>query len=176
MWPGRTTLAHDARVICSAARGQPPMCTSQRVSRGFHRLAVFLAVIPSLALPTAISAQADEEKAQFARLMYSAFQCATFAELAEKPEESARLSGVGIQAGHVFLEALQTGKISKDELHSKVPVGVLLDLGGPSIDFVIGRISAHAGDAAFDKIVKENEAMTLETKDLLPARRRTARK
>src|SRR5262245_38940278 len=97
------------------------MSTSQRVNRGFHR-PVFLAVIRfGFVLSLITSAQADEQKAQLARLMYSAFM---FASLAERKEESVRLANVGVDAGHAFFEALQNGKISKEEMNSTVPLSV----------------------------------------------------
>jgi hypothetical protein len=111
----------------------------------------------------AIPAQADEEKARQGQLMLSAFECATFAQLAKKGEENKRLFNIGIQAGRNFLEALQNGKISEAEMNSTVPVGVSHYLWGPepSIDFVIGRIYEGAEFDAHDRVNKNNESKNM---------------
>jgi hypothetical protein len=109
---------------------------------------------------------ADEDKARLGRTMWTAFACATFAELSERKEEQDRLFQTGLKAGREFIEALQNGKISNEEVDSKVPVGVIWLLAGPSIDFIIGRVYSGAEEDAYDSIVKKDASgLPLDIKD-----------
>jgi hypothetical protein len=92
-----------------------------------------------------------------ARIMWSAFQCGIFAEMAGDTQEQQRLFLVGIKAGRQFIAAIQRGQISSDALNTEVPIGVLMLLGGPSVDFMIGRIAESATKDAFDAIVSKDE-------------------
>ena len=59
---------------------------------------------------------ADEkafEKALLGHIMWSAFQCSTYAELSDYKSEQERLRLVGLNAGRTFLEALKAGQISE---------------------------------------------------------------
>ena len=97
---------------------------------------------------------AADEKALLGRIMWSAFQCSAFAELAENKNEQERLYLVGLNAGRTFLEAMKAGQISEQAVKAEVPINVLQRLEGPSNEFVIGKIHAAATGHAYDEIVK----------------------
>ncbi len=96
---------------------------------------------------------AADEKALLGRIMWSAFQCSAFAELAENKNEQERLYLVGLNAGRTFLEAMKAGQISEQAVKDEVPINVLQRLEGPSNEFVIGKIYAAATGYANDEIV-----------------------
>jgi hypothetical protein len=119
---------------------------------------IFLLSFPSLASPN------DEvEKARLGRVMWSAFQCFTFADISKNEKERTRLFQVGLKAGRGFLEALNSGQISEKTVREEVPIGVTIMLQGPSIDFILGRIFEGAMSDAYDYIVKQANGMPLET-------------
>lgn len=88
-----------------------------------------------------------------ARLMWSAFACATFADMYGDKDEFQRLSGLGYEAGRAFLEDLQNKTATEKEI-AEAPIGVRMRMGGPSHDFIVGRIFEASMDDAFDFIVK----------------------
>ncbi len=75
----------------------------------------------------------------------------------EKKVDQERLFKVGYDAGKRLLTALQKGEISKEDVESEIPVGVLLTLGGPTNEFILGRIFAWAQDHAFSAVVERDE-------------------
>jgi hypothetical protein len=105
---------------------------------------------------------ADEkafEKALLGNIMWSAFQCSTYAELSENlisenKNEQQRLYLVGLNAGRAFLEAMKAGQISEQALREAVPINVLQRLEGPSNEVIIDKIYAAATGYARDYIVK----------------------
>lgn len=72
-------------------------------------------------------------------------------------ENSERLFKIAYDSGKQFLSALEAGKISYKFAQSNIPIGVGMMLGGPTHDFMIGRIFESATDGAFDRVIKENE-------------------
>jgi hypothetical protein len=138
------------------------MSAAQRVSRGFHRLGAGISTSAlSLALLLSVgSAKSDDAMGHLGQVAWSAFQCATFAAMAKREVASQRLFDVGLKAGRDFIEAVENGKVSDEELNSIVPTGVtmLLSEGGPSTDFLLGRIYSAAQESAYDKIVKQDAA------------------
>src|SRR5215831_5133942 len=110
------------------------------------------------------------EKAQLALLMFSAFQCGTYAAMSDNEKEKARLFEVGIKAGREFLDDVNHGQIPDEP--GVVPEAVmtllrytaynltsdkeLAELGGkpkkvegPSNDFVLGRIFEFSTSSAY---------------------------
>jgi len=75
-----------------------------------------------------------------------------------KKEEAERLFNVAIRAGRQFLEALTKGRFSQAEMSTHVPIGIHIRLGGPSVDFVLGRIYEDATSSAYDKIVNKDDS------------------
>ena len=114
--------------------------------------------LPLLALAIASGqsqAQPTDQSPDSGRLMWAAFVCSTYAELSHDQPEQERLFAVGYAAGRRLLDEWAT---LPEETRSKVPVGVLLRLGGPSVEFIIGRIFEGAADDAFDKVVKTDSS------------------
>jgi hypothetical protein len=104
---------------------------------------------------------ADDEKvrARWRRVLWSAFQCATFAEMSGDGKEQERLFEVGFKAGRQFVEAVNNRRISPDAVRSEVPIGVTMLLAGPSTDFIIGRIFENAVRDAYNEIAKKDGAL-----------------
>ena len=107
---------------------------------------------------------AADEKALLGRIMWSAFQCSAYAELAENKNEQERLYLVGLNAGRTFLEAMKAGQISEQAAKAEVPINVLQRLEGPSNEFVIGKIHAAATGHAHDEIAKKKRGIWAPTK------------
>lgn len=109
-----------------------------------------------------ITAYASETKPNLGRLMWSAFECATYAELAGTKElagnknEQARLFQLGYSAGEKFLAGIKNGTITKTET-ADAPWAVVMLLGGPTSDFMIGRIYQSASDDAFEAVVEKDD-------------------
>jgi hypothetical protein len=49
------------------------------------------------------------------------------------------------------MKAVRSSKISNQDLRSRVPMIVLMSLGGPTDDFVLGRVFEHAAEDAVNK-------------------------
>jgi hypothetical protein len=108
---------------------------------------------------------AGAQSVQDARVMWSAFQCATFAEMSGDTKEQERLFTIGLKAGRQFVEALQNRQISPEAVNSEAPMIVIMLLAGPSVDFIIGRIFESAMNDAFDDVVKRKNGMELPVAD-----------
>jgi hypothetical protein len=115
-----------------------------------------------IALTNVSAAQGAVEKARQARTMWSAFQCGIYAEMSGEREEQARLFDVGIKAGRDFIDAINKKQIPPDVAEREVPIGVNLVFGGPTPDFIIGRIFESASKDAFDSIVTKDNGIALE--------------
>lgn len=110
---------------------------------------VFLLVSAHTAYP-----QADIEKSQLGRIVWSAFQCATYAEMSGDVAEQSRLFEVGLRSGRKFIDAVKNKQITPEIMTREVPIGVTMLLQGPTPDFILGRIFENAMHDAFDEIVK----------------------
>jgi hypothetical protein len=108
---------------------------------------------------------AAAQNARDGRVMWSAFQCATFAEMSGDKKENERLFGIGLKAGRQFVEAVKNGQLSPEAVSSEVPIGVTMYLAGPSVDFIIGRIFENAMGDAYDDVVKRKNGTLLPTTD-----------
>ena len=102
-------------------------------------------------------ARAAETKVNPGRVAWSAFECSTYAELSNDTREQSRLFQVGYTAGKKFVDGVQL-KTIPNEVIQEAPVGLLLSLGGPSTDFMLGRIFSAATGDAFDAVVKEDDS------------------
>jgi hypothetical protein len=123
-----------------------------------QRSVTFVLVLALLFSP--VPSKAAEEKARLGRVVWSAFQCAAFAEMSGKKREHERLFEVAVKTGREFLEALKSGQISREAVNSEVPIGITIYLAGPSTDFILGRIFEAATGEAFDEIVKQDDDQT----------------
>lgn len=103
--------------------------------------------------------KAVDETALLGRVMWSAFGCSKYAELADDKDEKERLYLVGLNAGRTFLDAMKAGQISKQAADNAVPINVLQRLEGPSNEAVIGKIHAAATGSAHDEIVKSRTSI-----------------
>lgn len=98
-----------------------------------------------------------EGKPNLARVMWSAFSCATYAEMSGNKHDQARLFEVGYKAGRTFVDGVRNKTIPDTEAKD-APIGVLMLMSGPTTDFVIGRIFEAAMGDAYDEVVKEDSA------------------
>jgi hypothetical protein len=101
------------------------------------------------------AAQAQTKKPNLGLVMWSACSCATYAELSGNEPEQKRLFNIGYTAGRKFLDGIKDQTITEAD-RREAPIGVLIRLGGPSIDFMLGRIFEGANEDAFDHVVKED--------------------
>ena len=119
-----------------------------------HVFFIFLLLAVQVLLVEAASA---ENKPNLARVMWSAFSCAAYAEMSGDKHEQERLFNVGYSAGKAFVDGVKNKTITEAET-KEAPIGVLMLMGGPSTDFIIGRIFEGATADAYDKVVKEDSA------------------
>ena len=100
--------------------------------------------------------------------MWEAFTCATYAEVVEDGDEQKRLFVIGLDVGREFVDKVKSGGFEENAA-DKTPVAVLLRLGGPTTDFVVGRIYEGAAEYAHDKVTKGDNAAvfdpTLQTEE-----------
>jgi hypothetical protein len=76
--------------------------------------------------------------------LWAAFECGALAEAAGKIEESSRLYKMGYDQGKTLLDALRAGKVD-EQARRELPIAVVLMLdGGPTVDFILGRIFESA--------------------------------
>lgn len=97
------------------------------------------------------------DKANDARIMWSAFSCAVYAEISGNNKEHERLFEVGYKAGKAFVDGVRNKTIAEAEV-KEAPVGVLWHMGGPTTDFVVGRVFEAASEDAYDEVVKEDSS------------------
>lgn len=103
-------------------------------------------------------AQEAAAEARDARVMLTAFSCFQLAQMTGQHDTSIKEAHfqAGYDAGKRFLIALQGGQINDEDLQVEVPVGIALNLSGPSHDFIIGRIFEVSTSLTFDNVVKKD--------------------
>ena len=117
-------------------------------------------LLAAAALAACVTAShAADEQALLGHVMWSAFECSAYAELAEEKTEQERLYLVGLNAGRTFVEAMKAGQIPEQAVNHYVPISVLQRLKGPSNDIVIGKILAAATGSARDEVVKSSSGI-----------------
>jgi hypothetical protein len=117
-----------------------------------------LLIAPVLAiglLPGTATASVEDTKA--ARVMWTAFECGKYAQLAGKEDRSVSLYESGVEAGRRFYGALEAGTITEEELAEHAPFVLNSLAAGPSIDFIVGRVFQYAVVAASDDVSKEDQ-------------------
>jgi hypothetical protein len=114
-------------------------------------------------------ANSAEKQVRLGQVMWSAFECFTYALASEKPEEADRLFVVGLKAGRDFMDAVKSGNVSKEELFSDVPSGVSdrLAEGGPSNDFIIGRMYEAANAWAIKTLSESKASLDKEVRTMI---------
>jgi hypothetical protein len=103
------------------------------------------------------SLSAASSGADAGRVLWTAFMCGEYANLANKPEEATRLFELGYSTGKKFLEAVRNKTVPDAEIRAKVPIGVTLEMSGPTDEFILGRIYSVATTMAYDVIVKHDK-------------------
>lgn len=114
----------------------------------------FLVLITKTLLVEVASA---DNKPNLARVMWSAFSCAAYAEISGNKQEQERLFKVGFDTGRTFVGGVKNKTITETEAKD-APIGVLMLMSGPTTDFIIGRIFEAATENSYDKVVKEDSA------------------
>lgn len=117
---------------------------------------IFLSAVSSASAQTAV------EKAKLARIMWSAFQCGTYAEMSGNSKEQSRLFDLAVKSGREFLDAVMNKQIPSEIVAQEAPIGVTMLLQGPSADFIVGRIFENAMRDAYDDIVKKQNGLILD--------------
>ena len=105
---------------------------------------------------------ASVEDAKAARVMWTAFECGTYARMSGEQERMGALFEVGMAAGRKFYAAVEAGTITDDQQRQHVPLFVSLLSAGPSVDFILGRVFQFASDYASDEVTtKDNSGLPL---------------
>ena len=115
-----------------------------------------------LVLLTASVATASPEKAQLARLMWSAFKCGTYAEISGQRDDQVRFFQLALKAGREFIDALKAKEITEQEYQDNVPLSITPSLrgGDSNTDVVLGRIFQSITNEAFEDVAGlENDLM-----------------
>jgi hypothetical protein len=125
------------------------------------KLASTLILVSTLLATSVLNAAEStpsKELAARGRRVWAIFECCALASVAEEKDLRERLFQYGYSEGRAFLKAIEDGKVSRADLSREVPVGLLLLLQGPSVDFILGRIYAGAEENALDKIYRGDVA------------------
>ena len=85
---------------------------------------------------------------------WSAFECSVLAERSMKIKEQERLFIFGYEKGLKFINALKYNKIKQKDLKSEVPLYILWSLGGPTADFMLGRVFEVVTDSILKDVIK----------------------
>jgi hypothetical protein len=102
--------------------------------------------------------KSSKEYAVMGREVWSAFGCASLASISGDSAEAERLFTFGHEQGKTFIGALNAQKIENEDISQQVPVGLvwLLRDGGPSEDFILGRVFENAQEDALEDVFKTN--------------------
>lgn len=100
------------------------------------------------------SAQSSKEFAAMGLASWAAFECATLASHSKDAKAQERLFTHGYKLGQAFVSAARNGKIEAKDMSSKVPLGVVWLLEGPTTDFILGRIYENAQENSLKDVLK----------------------
>lgn len=101
-------------------------------------------------------AQADSTLGESsAHLAVNAFACSSYAEMIGESNEQKRLFELGVKSARAYIEGVKGKTISESTLKD-IPLLFSLRLGGPSTDFMVGRVFEGTASHAYDKVVKED--------------------
>lgn len=101
-----------------------------------------------------VLSEAEAATPDQAALSWAAFECATFAEHSGERAQQERLFNLGLASGREFIVAMQRHEFTDEQVNNSAPVGFLLSLGGPSVDFMLGVVFAHASQHGFERITE----------------------
>jgi hypothetical protein len=116
-----------------------------------------LAFLVRTCLSTSTLGQTSQQYALTGHKVWIAFECSALADITGNATESQRLFDVGYKAGKTFVEAVQDGKVNTQDINKEVPVGVIILLHGPTVDFILGRIYEAAGDNATKDVLPDDK-------------------
>ena len=98
---------------------------------------------------------AQEVTARDAYVVMVAFECATYAEIAGNQTERERLFRLGYETAQQWMKGVSSGQLSPDE-EKKIPMGILDSLGGPTLEFQIGRIYSATSSRVHEKVWQQD--------------------
>ena len=98
------------------------------------------------------------EYGELSKLMTESFRCGTYASFSGRKGSVQTFYEKGLYSGKQFIDAVNSGKISKETWQKTVPIyiGLVLHEGGPSVDFLLGRIFEQATSIATDEVIKRS--------------------
>jgi len=110
-------------------------------------------------LHAAVGEERLRDEVNLAPLAWAQIECAVYSNYAEQPsvrEPSNILADAGINNLIAFLEAFKAGRISQEDIGSKVPTGIALNLQDSwvSADFLAGRLYQTIFTDASDSVWK----------------------
>lgn len=112
--------------------------------KAIYALAAITIASPALAQPT------SEEYALMGRKTFSLWSCTVLAGYSGNSAEAERLFNLGYETAKTFVEAVKDGKVKREDWGKHVPMLFGDMMGGPSIDFALGRmyelVQDHTGD------------------------------
>lgn len=111
-------------------------------------------LLNALAITFGLVMPASAANVQNSIAAISAFECATWADMSGYDKEAERLFNYGVEVGRQFLQDAQDNKFTAKDYSSVVPMVWGMNRGGPTIDFVLGKIYTRMADEAYDKVVK----------------------
>ena len=109
--------------------------------------------------PHALIASESVDYAKMGRVTWAAFECSSLASIMEKPKVQERLFLFGYEQGKEFFRALQGGLITKEDLRSNTPSGLLMVAQGPTADFILGRVFEAAQENALKDVITTETVM-----------------
>jgi hypothetical protein len=101
----------------------------------------------------------SKEFAAMSRAVWSGFECAALASKLKKNEDAERLFKFAYERGKTFMAGLQAGNVKDEDLRTEMPmiVGWLIRDGGPSVDFILGKVWSEAQDEALKDVYKTDD-------------------
>ena len=136
------------------------------------RKAIFLF---SLITTSAVSVASDSASlAKMGRAAWVAFECSSLASVMEKPKDQERLFLTGYDQGKIFLNAMQSGRVTQGDLDANTPSGFLMVAQGPSIDFILGRVFASAQHNALKDVITQDTVLSKDLKQGLASYKYTS--
>ncbi|MEP7454288.1 hypothetical protein [Phyllobacterium sp. SB3] len=119
------------------------------------------------AISLALGMSASAANVQNSIAAISAFKCSMWADVTGDLKEAQRLFDYGVKAGRQFLQDAEDGKFPTEEYTNTVPMVWSLNRGGPTVDFVLGKVYSKVADDAYDEVAKVNASgiVSLNTED-----------
>ncbi len=124
--------------------------------------AIVLSATPALAEVT-LEQRALANKSM---LSWSAFECSVLAENMGDPVEQERLFLLGHKEGMAFLRALEAEELPKEAVQKYASLKFIWRLGGPSHDFLLGRIYEAAAEGMYSYVLTATDDLVQRTQAL----------